>query len=197
MEENRLQEDVVLAGAHLQAEDFEQVEEYLWEEYFKGEGSGSGMSPEKALIDTRMADKGSVPIVFAFTNLFFDFFLIFGWLGSMGFLLGSCFFVGFLIITILMCQACGTGYDENRLFVQELLVYFPVNARRLQRELFKLLWKYVMIQVGVICVPLSINMVIEFRPDKFFITLMVMALSMLTVGTLIILGSMSKIKAEK
>ena len=25
---------MVLAGAHLQGEDFEQVEEYLWEEYF-------------------------------------------------------------------------------------------------------------------------------------------------------------------
>lgn len=196
MEENKMQEDIVLAGAHLQGEDFEQVEESLWEEYFKGEEPNSGMTPERALVHTRMTDKGTAQIVFAFTNLFFCIVLFAGWHISIGFLVGCCFFVGFLMATILMFQVCGAGYDENHVFMQGLLLYFPVNARRLQRVLFQLLWKYIGIQAGIICVPLLINMCIEFRPDKFFITLMAMVLSMLTVGAIIILGSMSRIKAE-
>lgn len=196
MEDRELQEDMVLAGAHLQGEDFEQVEEYLWEEYFQESSQDSGMTPEETLIRTRMEDKGTAQVVFAIINLFFMFFLFFGWQISMGFLAGGCFLVGCLMATILMCQACGTGYDENHLFVQELLVYFPANARRLQKVLFKLLLKYVGIQAGIIFVPLLLNMVIDFSMYKFFISMLTMTLSMFTVGAIIILGSMSKIKAE-
>ena len=98
--------------------------------------------------------------------------------------------------TILMFQVCAAGYDENHVFMQGLLVYFPVNARRLQKVLFQLLLKYVGIQAGIICVPLLLNMVIDFSPYKFFISMMTMTLSMFTVGAIIIFGSMSKIKAE-
>lgn len=197
MEDRDLQEDMVLAGAHLQGEDFEQVEEYLWEEYFQESSQDSCMTPEESLIRTRVEDKGTAQVAFAIINLFFMIFLFCGWHISIGFLGGSCFLVGCLMATILMCQACGTGYDENHLFVQELLVYFPANARRLRKVLFTLLLKYVGIQAGIICVPLLLNMVIDFSPYKFMIALMAMVLPMLIVGTLIILGSMSKIKAEK
>lgn len=197
MKENRLQDDRVLTEGCLYTEEFEQVENHLWEEYLEGEKPRSSMPPEESLILTRMADKGTAQIVFTFTNLFFSIFLFAGWHISMGLLVGSCTFVGFLMATILMCQACGTGYDEEHLFIQELLVYFPVNVCRLQRELFKLLWKYVGIQVGIICVPLLINMMVDFRLDDFFTTLLAMSLSMLTVGSFIIGGSMSKMKGKR
>ncbi len=197
MEDRDLQEDIVLAGAHLQGEDFEQVEEYLWEEYFQESSQDSGMTPEESLVRTRMEDKGTAQVVFAIINLFFMFFPFFGWHISIGFLAGGCFLVGCLMATILMFQVCAAGYDENHVFMQGLLVYFPANARRLQKVLFALLLKYVGIQAGIILVPLLLNMVIDFSPYKFLIALMAMTLSMFAVGAIIILGSMSRIKAEK
>ena len=160
----------------------------MWEEYLQEDSRDNGMTPEWSLVHTRMADKGTAQIVFAIINLFFMIIIFAGWHISIGFLVGCCVFVGFIMATILMFQACVAGYDENHVFMQGLLVYFPVNARRLRRVLFQLLWKYIGIQVGIICVPMLISMCIEFRPDKFFITLGAMVLSMLAVGALIIWG---------
>lgn len=198
MEDGKLQaNELQQSDVQFQAENFEQVEENLWEEYLQEGACDNGMTPEWSLVHTRMADKGMAQMIFAFVNLFFMITIFAGWHISIGFLVGCCVFVGSLMATILMFQACVAGYDENHVFMQGLLVYFPVNARRLRQVLFQLLWKYIGIQAGIICVPMLISMCIEFRPDKFFITLGAMVLSMLAVGALIIWGSMSRIKAEE
>ncbi len=202
MEDNKLREpDLLKAEEGMlevtgEEEDFEQIEDSLWEEYFREDVSNSGMNPEQSLVRTRMEDKGTAQVVFAFTNIFSWILIFCGWHISISFLVGSCIFVGFLMISILMCQACTTAYDENHIFMQGLLLYFPVKKKSLRRELYLLLWKYIGIQAGIICVPLLMNMCIAFYPDYFLITLGTMILSMLTMGILIIEGSMSRLKAK-
>ena len=71
MEENKIQEDIVLAGVHLQGEDFEQVEEYLWEEYFEKTEVETDSNPERSLIKQRMEQTITVLMTFIVTNAFY------------------------------------------------------------------------------------------------------------------------------
>lgn len=159
--------------------------------------SAMNRSPERNLVQGRMAEKAVAPVVVAFTNMFYVIFVFAGWYFSTSFLVGSSIFVGSLMITLILCQVCIAGYDENHTFTQSLLVYFPVNAKRLRNELFRLMWKYIGIQAGITCVPMLINMMVDFRPKRFFGTLMALVSAMLVTGTLVIIGSMSRIKAER
>lgn len=160
----------------------------------KGEAEKE-MTPEKALVQGRVYATDTPALVFVFTNILYVIVLFLAWYIPMGALVGTSIFVGIFLITILMCQVCVAGYDENHTFMQSLLVYFPVNARRLRHELFLLLWKYIGIQVGITCVPMLV-MIIDFRLDKFIMTLGAIALAMLLGGSGIIMVSMSQIKAE-
>lgn len=159
--------------------------------------SAMNRSPERALVEGRISESAAAPVIVAITNMFFIIFVFAGWYFSTSFLVGSSIFVGSLMITLILCQVCIAGYDENHTFTQSLLVYFPVNASRLRNELFRLMWKYIGIQVGITCVPMLINMIVDFRPERFFGTLAALVLSMCGTGSLIILGSMSRIKAER
>ncbi len=159
--------------------------------------SAMNWSPERALVERRIRENAAAPVIVAITNMFYIIFVFAGWYFSTSFLVGSSIFVGMLMITLILFQVCIAGYDENHTFTQSLLVYFPVNAKRLRHELFRLMWKYIGIQAGITCVPMLINMIADFRPERFFSTLVALVLSMWGVGTLIILGSMSRIKAER
>lgn len=160
------------------------------------EHAEKSMSPEKSLVQERIEESAVAPVVLAIGDMFYIVIMFAAWYLSESFLLGASILVGIFMMTIIMCQVCIAGYDENHTFMQSLLVYFPVNAKRLRRELFLLMWKYIGIQVGITCVPMLINMFIDFQPNRFFKTLGAVVLSMLVTGTLIILGSMSRMKAE-
>ena len=196
MEENKLQEDLVLAGAHLQAEDFEQVEEYLWEEYFKGEEKESGMSPEESLIKQRMEQSIAVLMTFIVTNAFYVLILFLAWYIPAGVLYGCSIFEGAFIMTIVGGTLSIAWYDENNGVMHSLLTYFPVNAKRLRREMYAVVGKYFGIQILITCIPMLL-MAIAFVPERFFITLICNIVGMLVVSTLFVEGSMHMMKAEK
>ncbi len=196
MEENKIQEDIVLAGAHLQGEDFEQVEEYLWEEYFKGEEPDCGMTPERSLIKMRMEQTMTVLLTFVITNIFYIIILFLAWYIPAGFLYGCSIFEGAFVMTIVGGTLSIAWYDENNGTMHSLLMYFPVNAKRLRREMYAVVWKYFGIQVLITCIPM-ILMAIGFVPERFFITLFCNIVGMLVVSTLFVEGSMHMMKAEK
>ena len=195
MEENKLQEDMVLAGVHLQAEDFEQVEEYLWEEYFEKTEVETDSNPERSLIKQRMEQTMTVLLTFVITNIFYVIILFLAWYIPAGFLYGCSIFEGAFIMTIVGGTLSIAWYDENNGVMHSLLTYFPVNAKRLRREMYAVVWKYFGIQVLITCIPM-ILMAIAFVPERFFITLLCNIVGMLVVSTLFVEGSMHMMKAE-
>ena len=60
-------------------EDFEQVEEKLWEEYLQEDESDSGMTPERSLIKMRMEQSMTVLLTFVITNIFYVIILFLAW----------------------------------------------------------------------------------------------------------------------
>lgn len=195
MEENKLQEDMVLAGVHLQEEDFEQVEEYLWEEYFEKTEVETDSNPERSLIKQRMEQTITVLMTFVVTNAFYVLILFLAWYIPAGFLYGCSIFEGAFIMTIVGGTLSIAWYDENNGVMQSLLTYFPVNAKRLRMEMYAVVWKYFGIQVLITCIPM-ILMAIGFVPERFFITLICNIAGMLVVSTLFVEGSMHMMKAE-
>ncbi len=187
---------VILNGV-IKEEQAVQEKQEREEQNNREEASAMNWSPERALVEGRISENAAAPVIVAMTNMFYIIFVFAGWYFSTSFLVGSSIFVGMLMITLILFQVCIAGYDENHIFTQSLLVYFPVNAKRLRRELYRLMWKYIGIQAGITCVPMLINMMVDFQPKRFFSTLIALVLSMCATGTLIILGSMSRINAER
>ncbi len=196
MEENKLQEDLVLAEAHLQGEDFEQVEEYLWEEYFKEEEPDSGMTPERSLITQRMEQTMTVLLTFVFTNIFYIIILFLAWYIPAGALYGASLFEGAFVMTFVGGALSIAWYDENHGTIHSILTYFPVNAKKLRREMYAVVGKYLGVQILITCIPM-ILMSIDFVPERFFMTLLCNIVSMLVVSTLFVEGSMHMMKAER
>ena len=196
MEENKLQEDMVLAEAHLQGADFEQVEEYLWEEYFKEEEPDSGMTPERSLITQRMEQTMTVLLAFVFTNIFYIIILFLAWYIPAGVLYGVSLFEGAFIMTFVGGTLSIAWYDENHGTMHSILTYFPVNAKRLRREMYAVVGKYLGVQILITCIPM-ILMAIDFVPERFFMTLLCNIVGMLVVSTLFVEGSMHMMKAER
>ena len=87
-------------------------------------------------------------------------------------------------------------YDENHGTIHSILTYFPVNAKKLRREMYAVVGKYLGVQILITCIPM-ILMSIDFVPERFFMTLLCNIVGMLVVSTLFVEGSMHMMKAER
>lgn len=187
--------DLMTADGPL-SEDFEQVEDSLWEEYLQEDGTDSGMTPERSFVKMRMEQAMAVLLTFVITNIFYVIILFLAWYIPAGFLYGCSIFEGAFVMTVVGGALSVAGYDENNGTVHNILTYFPVSAKRLRREMYTETGKYLAIQVLITCVPMLI-MAIDFKPERFLITILCNIGAMLVMSTLLVEGSMHMMKARK
>lgn len=176
-------------------EDFEHVEDSLWEEYLQEDMGDSGMTPERSLIKMRMEQRMTVLLTFVITNIFYVIILFLAWYIPAGFLYGCSIFEGAFVMTVVGGTLSIAWYDENHGTMHSILTYFPVNARRLRREMYAVVGKYLGVQVLITCIPMLI-MGVDFRPERFFITILCNIGAMLAMSALFVEGSMHMMKAR-
>lgn len=186
----------MMENIELQEKDFEQVEESLWEEYLLENVPVGDTSPECSLIKLRMNRTMTVPLALAFTNIFYVIVLFLAWYIPAGALYGISLFEGAFIMTFVVSVLCVSGYDENHVTMHSLLVYFPVNAKRLRKEMYAVVGKYMGIQT-LITVLSMLVMSYGFEAERFFITVVSNVVAMLVVGILSVEGSMRGMKAKE
>ena len=177
-------------------EDFEHVEDSLWEEYLQEDMGDSGMTPERSLIKMRMEQATTVLTAFVIFNMFYIIIMFVAWYIPAGALYGAAIFEGALVMTFVGGGLSIAWYDENHGMVQGILAYFPVNAGRLRREMYMVVGKYMGVQVLITCIPMLI-MGFGFVPERFFLTIICTVVSMLVVACLFVEGSMHLMKARK
>lgn len=195
MENCKLQEGAPQTDEPLQAEDFAQIEDSLWEEYLQEDGPDTGMTPEHSLIKMRMEQSMTVLTAFVITNIFYIIIVFLAWYIPAGFLYGCSIFEGALVMTFVGGSLSIAWYDEKHGTMHSLLTYFPVNARRLRKEMYAVTGKYMGIQTVVTCIPMLI-MGFGFIPERFFLTILCNVISMLVVSGLFVEGSMHMMKAK-
>ncbi len=178
------------------AEDFEQIEDNLWEEYLQESETDSYISPEKELISKRFMKTMTVPLAMVFTNIFFIVILFLAWYIPEGFLYGCSIFEGAFVMMFVTASLCVAGYDENHVTMNSILVYFPVHAGRLRREMYAVVGKCMGLQAIITCIPMLL-MAMDFQPRRFAITVLCNVLSMLVVALVSVESSMHYLKAEK
>ncbi len=177
-------------------EDFEHVEDSLWEEYLQEDMGDSSMTPERSLIKMRMEQATTVLTAFVIFNMFYIIIMFVAWYIPAGALYGAAIFEGALVMTFVGAGLSIAWYDENHGMVQGILAYFPVNAGRLRREMYMMVGKYMGVQVLITCIPMLI-MGFGFVPERFFLTIICTVVSMLVVACLFVEGSMHMMKARK
>ncbi len=154
------------------------------------------MSPERALIQRRFGDSSTPMLVYVFTDLILSIPLLLTGVIPGGWVTGAACLAGAFIITVMMSMACVAGYDENNVCVQSLLIFFPVDAKKLHRELLLHMWKHIGIQLLVTAIPMLL-IPINFQLVKLLKVLGTTFLTMLVIGLLFVWGSMSLLKATE
>ncbi len=154
------------------------------------------MSPERALIQRRFGYSSTPMLVYVFTDLILCIPLLLTGISPEGWTIGFACLAGAFIMTVMMSMACVAGYDENHACVQSLLIFFPVDEKKLRRELLLHMWKHIGIQMLVTTVPMLL-IPIHFQLLRILKVLGTTFLTMLIIGLLFVWGSMSVLKAEK